>query len=158
MWRHSWLWSWEGTLAFGPPWVGAFESHVHLGCDIWEGVETSKRLSSKLRLYVRGSGGTLGRGLSHWGLLLFVMDPAVADSAGRGFLRAGACWRPAKGYLCCLCLKRTGNLRSQHGLSLGFRGFVTPTASLWCLAPKFPSPCFDCSTQPKLPKPRVQDL
>lgn len=90
-WRHSWLWSWEGTLAFGPSRVGAFESHVQHGCDIWEGVETSKRLSRKFRLHLGGWLGIMaqrelwGGALSHWGLLLFVVDPAVTECAGLSF-------------------------------------------------------------------------
>lgn len=87
MWRHSWLWSW----AFGPSGVGAFESHVQHGCDFWEGVKTSKRLSRKLRLHLGGWLGIMaqrelwGGALSHWGLLLFVVDPAVTDCAGPRF-------------------------------------------------------------------------
>lgn len=104
-------------------------------------------------LGVMAQGELWGGALSHWGLLLFVVDPAVTDCAGPRFSDGCSMLVTSKGGSLLSLLKRIGKLRSQHGLNLGFRGFVTPTASLWCLPPKFPSSCCNCCTQPKLPKP-----
>lgn len=53
--------------------------------------------------------------------------------------------------------KENWELRSQCGFSLelqDFGDFLTPRTTLWCLSPKFPSPCCDCSTYPQLTKPQ----